>query len=288
VKSRALVLIAALSLSVVAQAGSTYLALGDSLSYGLTPDATGLFGYNAPSDGNRYYVANVANAVGTLEGSAPTVIDLAIPGETSKSFGDVSNLFRGANTSYGANVFLPRQISQFDFAQEKIAALGSSIHTVSFALGANDFLALSGDLQADPTAVQNAFLSIGGRYATFLTTLRTELPNARLILPGYYNPYLATDARHAPADGVIRQLNTLIQGYAVSFNGRYVDFYSPIEGHQDTLLAPGDIHPNEAGYAALGRVAAQAVPEPASIAALGLGSLALLRRVSSKRGRRSK
>lgn len=133
-----------LGLSVVAPAASTYLALGDSIAYGLTPSSSGLFGYNAPSNGNRFYVASIAGAIGAAEGSAPTVINLSIPGESSGSFVTTTNIYRGANTNYGLNPLAPRPISQFDFAQEKIAALGSSIGTVSFALGANDFLALDG------------------------------------------------------------------------------------------------------------------------------------------------
>ena len=108
--------------------------------------------------------------------------------------------------------------------------------------------------------------------------MRTSLPGATLLLPGYYNPYAVGTPLHDRAATALLNLNTIVQGYAAQFNGRYVDFYNPIEGNQSTLIGSNDIHPNDAGYAVLGRAAVQAVPEPSAMIGLGLGAMALLRR----------
>lgn len=256
-----------------ASASSSYLALGDSVAFGLHKDPNGRFGYNGFSNGDRGYVSVLADRLGQIDGARPTVANFSIPGETSTSFTDTSNLFRAANTNYGVPVESQEKEME-DYLGNSVAMGG--VGTVSFAIGANDFLSLNGDLNLAP----GAFADITARYSDVLTKVRAAAPNARLILPGYYNPYSPTsDAiRHAQAALVIGQLDTLIQGFAAQYNGRYVDFYDVIEGHQDTLLYPNDIHPNDAGYAALGRVAAQAVPEPGTWAALGLGAVAVLRR----------
>ncbi len=279
---RAFPVLLALGLSVVASAQSTYLALGDSVAFGFQPVAGNPFG-NAPANGDMGYVSILADALGA-GGTRPTVKNLAIPAESSTSFRDLSNVYRGGNTNYGLNPFAPRPITQYDFALEVIA--GGNVDNVSFALGANDvlslltpgFLALTdAQRQAQVDAARATFRT---NTAAILTGLTAALPSAKLYMPGYYNPYPAGSPLGSIGADVVQQLNTDIQGLAATYGGRYIDFYSPIVGKELLLthIGEGDIHPNDAGYAALGRAAVQAVPEPASMAALGLGALAMLRR----------
>ncbi len=256
--------------SAAASAGSYYLALGDSVAFGYENTQSPF----VQSNGDRGYVAPIADALGTITGTRPTVVNLAIVSETSTSFADTSNLGSLLNSNYP----LSGRSSQEAFAGSKIASLGSQIGTVSFAIGANDYLGLNGAQQSDPTALAQAFANIQARYTSVLTAVRSELPGATLLLPGYYNPYALGTAQHDRAALALSNLNTIVQGYAAQFNGRYVDFYTPIEGNQATLIGMGDIHPNDAGYAALGRVAVQAVPEPSAVVGLGLGAMAVLRR----------
>lgn len=65
------------------QAGQTYLALGDSITFGV-----GSYDMSTDiSNGDRGYVAKYANYfAGFAGGVRSTVIDLAVPGETSSSF----------------------------------------------------------------------------------------------------------------------------------------------------------------------------------------------------------
>src|SRR5262245_12794921 len=99
-RSSCLLTIAAFALSAApAAAGPIYLALGDSSAFGAT-DRT-----HNPSNGDRGYVAPFADYLGTKLGQRPTVVNLAIDGETTGSFsagtGRSSDDGHLHNTHYG-------------------------------------------------------------------------------------------------------------------------------------------------------------------------------------------
>lgn len=260
-----------------ASAAWTYLALGDSIGYGYQPIAG-----NFPSNGDRDYVAAIADAQAKTFGARPNVVNLSIPAETSSSFFDLTNPYRLANTNYFTN---PAS-NQFSLAQQSIvnAALGGSpVRTVSYSLGSNDLFDLidSGYLFLTPAqqavALTNTLNTVAQNYTTTLYAIRTALPTARLILPGFYNPYPASSPLGAGGDFLVGQLNSVIQQEAYAFHGRYVDFFSPIEGNQLSLtyIATGDVHPNDAGYAALSKAAIPAaVPAPGALVCFGIGLFA--------------
>src|SRR5690606_35780141 len=82
------------------------------------------------------------------------------------------------------------------------------------------------------------------------------LPEAELILLGYYNPFAATpsDPLHEIAPYGAQAINAMIEAHATLFNARYVDLYTPFLGHEaewTLIVSAGDIHPNEVGYAVI-------------------------------------
>ncbi len=257
-----------------AYGGPTYLALGDSLAFGYQPVAG-----NYPSNGDRDYVGAIADAQAKTFGARPNVINLSIPGETSGSFFDLSNPYRLANTNY----FTHPATTQFDLAKQAIlgsALVGAPVKTVSFSLGGNDLFQMidNGFLFETPlqqaVTLQTTLNAVASNYAASLFAIRSVLPTARLILPGFYNPYPSDTPLGAPGDVLVSDLNAVIAGEAAAFGGRYVDFFTPISGHQHELTYAdyGDVHPNNAGYAALSRAAVPAaVPAPAALVVFGLG-----------------
>src|SRR5262245_25759383 len=117
-------LVVALALPTVSTAGPIYLVLGDSSAFGET-DRT-----KNPSNGDRGYVSPFADSLGTTRyAERPAVVNLALDGETSKSFstgpGDrvsADGIFH--NTNYAA--YAPDYPTQQQRFREVVAAANAS------------------------------------------------------------------------------------------------------------------------------------------------------------------
>ena len=262
----------------------TYLAIGDSVAFGETD-----FSQN-PSNGDRGYVNTFANFLGSQDGGVrPRVVNLGVDGETTSTFFKEGNAGDGSsgnpNPQLNTNYASPAS-SQNTMLISTInagAAVGQSVGTVSVQLGANDlftvlnspgFATLTPDEQQ--AKLGSALQSIQANYSNLMNELHAVLPNAKVLLMGYYDPYAAnpTSPIEAIASPTIKALNTVIAGEAAAFGATYVDTYDAIKGHelQDTLIASGNVHPNQQGYNAIAAsMEAATVPEPSTILVLGVG-----------------
>jgi lysophospholipase L1-like esterase len=252
----------------------TYIALGDSVAFGQT-DVLPV------SDGsNQGYVGFYANSLAAeQDGVRPQVINLGIPGETSDSFFTatpprpdwVRNI--GFNTNYTS----PLE-SQFlkllsTIAAEKAA--GHRITHVSLALGANDYFALLGSAQfnapgADQAAlIRQTLLNIQRNYAFLLTTVRTLLPKAKLLLLTYYNAFTVfgpEDFLNQLTEATVQGHSQIVRGMAKAFKGKFVDVHTAFQGHETEYThilgvfvgLPLDVafHPSNAGYAVIAQAMA--------------------------------
>jgi hypothetical protein len=276
----------------------TYVALGDTLAFGsssLTPQ---------PSFGVQGYVQQFASFLGTQNnGVVPNVINLAIPGETSASFFTADNSSStgrpsgvGANQNYGGDITLAqRNILAGVLAAEHAA--GRNVTTVSFALGGGDYQALSNSsafMQASmaqkEAMVQQLLTTLQSNYVTALTQLRGALPNAKIYLPSYYNPYGYLgpgDPTNQLYSAFVNGQLQLIQGLSSQFNASTVDLATPFVGHelQYTNVASGNPLPNAQGFGVIATqlVSVAEAPEPGTLCLLatgmiGIGAVASLRR----------
>ena len=301
-------LLLSFGLAQEALAGQTYLSLGDSIGFGETvfQNNPAYGAYSDPSYGtNRGFVAMYANYLAAQNGGvAPTVVNLAVDGETSSSF------FAGVNRVPPAAGFTDASLAQLNLnytgatppTQASLlastiatqAAAGNTISNVTISLGSNDlfYLALH-----DPNAVADlpaALAAFKSNYESILTEIRASLPNANIELLGSYNPFLngAPTSPFAPlANYSIPLLNDTIEAVAGEFNAKYVDDYNTVlttDASAYTLINDGgDVHPNfDKGYAVIaGQIEAASVPEPTSLTLLAVGIGGLIARSIVRRRR---
>ncbi len=288
---------------------SSYIALGDSITFGETDLLY------TQSYGDRGYVNDFADYLAARDnGNRPTVINLAIDGETTGSFVDNSGRTppvagRGdqplqlENANYASTSF--SQGSLFADAVRRQNTIGDPVGTITVTLGFNNLAALAAMPTEEALAAAPGVLNTyRAQYAGILSNIRSLTPDANLYLLGYYNPFPADPTSPgAPLFNTYgTELNDIIRSLAGQYGARYVDTASAFLGREAELtyldeqpagfvrsgmfggVEPiGDVHPNEAGYAVIARQIqlASAVPEPQTwlMMIVGLGFVgALLRR----------
>jgi hypothetical protein len=264
----------------------TYVALGDSLAFGSSSMSP------QPSYGVQGYVQQFANFLGTQNnGVAPNVINLAVPNETSSTYfsaDQASDPTRqtGANLNYGGDSTLAqRNILAGVLAAEHAA--GRDVTTVSFALGGGDYAALSSsqaftqaNMSQKEAMVQQLLSSLQANYQTALTQIRGALPNAKIYLPSYYNPYGylgPNDPTNQLYSEFVNGQLQLVQTLSSQFNASTVDLTTPFVGHelQYTNVASGNPLPNSEGFAAITNqlVSVAEAPEPGTLSLMALGAI---------------
>lgn len=293
----ALALAACLALPERSRAGVAYLALGDSVTFGIDPSTPASL---VPSFADQGFVRPFANALaGGNGGVRPEVINLGISGELSTSFftgvAPPGWPFRAQSLNLNYPPATTAQNDRMIASINAAHAAGNTVGFVTFLIGANDIFYLTGTpaFQNAPPADQLAMIlatigTVQSNYVTALSELRALAPEATILLPGYYNPFPASTPEHDFFDLIGGISNSLVQADAAAFGAKYVDLRPLFAGRELELtnIGVGDVHPNQAGYAVIAGALAAAVPEPASLVTLSLGALGLLG-YGCRRGRRS-
>jgi len=295
--SSAIVGMAAMTLATatprLAHGGSmTYIALGDSIAFGETD-----FTHN-PSYGDRGYVSKFADHLAQSNGGVrPNVVNLGVNGETTTTFFGGGQPLAPQNINYPSASTSQNTLLISTIASEQAA--GNTIGAVTVSLGVNDLFAVIGGpnfFSMSPAQQQQAILgsmsTIQNNYTAMLTELKSLAPTAAVTIVGFYNPYPAVPGNPATplAGPAIQLLNAVIAGQAAAFGAKYVDTYTAFQGKEGSLThitdAPSgtNIHPNDAGYDAIAQ-AINPVPEPSTLALLGLAGAGLLGRAAYRRRR---
>lgn len=250
---RLFTLLAVVGISVVGWCQTrTYLAIGDSVAYGFQPNDY------TPSYGDKGYVKLYADWLKTQQGGVrPRVVNVAIPGESTASYYDDSEVGRLLNLNYFLNSYSQKDMVDRRIQQEKQA--NRTITHVSFALGANDLIDLQSSaffakpFEEQKSIVDATLASARSRLDAVLTQVKSQLPSTRILVPGYYNPYGAFPG--SPEDRIadygIPKLNALLASAAKRHRATYVPVYGFFVGQEGTLtwILEGDIHPRDSGYA---------------------------------------
>ena len=212
-----------------------YLALGDSLAAGQTPDKQLGKGYTD-------YLANQLNKIDRL---ASFDKRFAVPGYTT------TDLLNDLQT----NVVKPG----IDGNNVDIHSSIQNAELITIDIGANDLLKqiiidqTTGALIADQQKLIAALTGVGENLVAILTQIKTLNPNANVYLMGFYNPFpYASVETKAQLNSLLNQLNLTIENAGKPFSVTFVPTANSFALNGPALLPnPQDIHPNKAGYLTL-------------------------------------
>lgn len=272
------------------QAAIVYLGLGDSITFGFDPSTPASL---TPSIADQGFVKPLVDHLATLHGGVrPEVRNLAIPGELMESFFTGQPPAGWVNRVPQLNLnYTDPNVSQRNLMVSTIQSIRASGDTIGYAsvlFGSNDiFYLVATEAFQQASGVEQQQL-LGAKitevltsYQSVLSELTTLAPEARILLPNYYNPFPAGAAEQPLYEMILNGFNPGVAQLATAFGAEYVDLYSAIDGRQLELtnIAAGDVHPNQAGYQALSGAFISAIPEPTSLLLMSFfGGLLCLRR----------
>ena len=274
----------------------TYLAIGDSLAFGYQGyKVAGCAATGCTSPDTQFstgYVDVFASAFGATYPGVKTV-NLGCPGETSATLLNATNATTGCTTyPFAIHTNHPGK-TQLKAALKYVDDAKANPITIN--IGANDVLGLvrsctgstgAIDLGCVQAGAPATFAAIQANLGTALRKIRDEGEKAEIIVVGLYNPlYVAILGTQGPAaaagtDALTNSLNALTAQTADKYKAYFVDpmpTFNPGNGSNPPaeagaictltlmcadLVPPagpdGDIHPTDAGYAALGNLVYQA------------------------------
>ncbi len=224
---------------VGAAAQPVCLALGDSLSAGI--------GTTLPR--KRAYPRLVCDLLAQATARSTRLVNLAVPGETTRSFLQGEQLAR-----------LRDEVARLRSQQAEIRA-------VMLSLGGNDLLEL---LDASPEERQAGLDRFRQDYPAALAAIRDVLgQESPLVVTTVYDlsegdPFaVQTDAWW------VAQFNAVIREAAARYGAPVADLEPAFRGHiQEWTWYPADVHPTNAGYEEIARLVWQALgidTEPPSV-----------------------
>ena len=213
-----MVLIGLVAVAGPAQAGDHgrkvwYLALGDSLSVGVQPDAANV---NHPTTFG--YADQLHQA---LKATTPNLELKKLGCAVTETTTDMLKGPSDCRSQYRPRVQLA------DAAAFLLTHRGS-VELVTIDIGAND-LEICGNIETgiDPVCVQDAFSDVGANLPKILKALRLAAgPNVPIVGMNYYNPFLA--AWLVGATELAEQSNQLVAAYNGLLGSIYQVFHMPV------------------------------------------------------------
>jgi len=222
------------------EAGGAYLAIGDSITFGI----------GVPNPRSNGYVGRLSERLARGEPQLTETRVFAVPGETAVGF-------------------LERRL---DDVVTAIDELGPRVELVTIGLGANELLRIRRDplCEADPSsaactaaasgAMTDAARALDGVVAGVQDALADAGSDARILVLAYYNPDVRpiATATLVGADAIVAcdpddaapGLNDRIACVAEDRGVELVDLYAAFLGREEELtrIGDGDVHPNADGY----------------------------------------
>jgi hypothetical protein len=278
--------------SAFADSNYTYLALGDSLPFGMNITLFPPYSPTVPTPADFIGFPEVAAAAMHV-----SVLNASCPGETSGSFLDVTALDNGCNGphlvpppvvnfSFKSSIGLHAAYSgsQMDFAVSELKA-NKSINLVTLTIGADDGLLVLPQLlqcNGDSTCANKVLSPVLQAYATNLAKILTGIRaqyQGTLMLMTYYSPDPSLDGFAVALNGTMTQVAaqlsatpgfapiTIADGFAAfqivsasaNHNACQAGLLIPLPPSPLNLL-PCDIHPSPRGRDLLATLVERVVP----------------------------
>jgi lysophospholipase L1-like esterase len=190
-----------------------YLALGDSLSVGVQPDAANV---NHPT---TFGYADQLHQ--TLKATIPNLELKKLGCAVTETTTDMLKGPSDCRSQYRLRVQLADAVAF-------LLTHRGSVKLVTIDIGAND-LEICGNIETgiDPACVQDAFSDVGANLPKILKALRLAAgPNVPIVGMNYYNPFLA--AWLAGATELAEQSNQLVAAYNGLLGSIYQVFHMPV------------------------------------------------------------
>lgn len=227
-KTMILTLVFLLSITGIAFAQSSekldYVALGDSLAAGYTPNGTI----------DKSYTDFIAEKLDG-EGVLGDYHNFGVPGYTTDNvFADIIDTTTPNYTN-------------------RISAI-SNAEIITLDVGANDLLNSIPALMKDPNQAPAAIGNVARKIAQITFTLKSINPKAKIYLMGYYNafPYY-TEEQQSQLVPLIKGFNLAVKQVAATTGETYVDTYTSMDKHLVKYLPEDNIHPDLQGYRAIAK-----------------------------------
>jgi lysophospholipase L1-like esterase len=236
---------------------SYYLALGDSIAYGIQPDKADK---GLPPSGYRTGYVDVFAKRLRQRSPKIRVVNYSCPGESTVSF------VRGGCPwlAEGKTLHDPYRGTQMNAALAFLAAHRGHVSPITVHLWGNDIdpvaEACNGNFACIKKRAPAAIAQISSRLGDILHRLRAAAPNAEIIVNGTWDFNYEDLAR---SDPLFRSFNAAIRRAAVGAGARFADLF-PVINPQGNLArerarvcallficSRDDPHPTDAGYRAI-------------------------------------
>jgi lysophospholipase L1-like esterase len=241
------------SAAVVRQDGRPqgyYLALGDSMTYGIQPTKAA-----AQAPPSAFDTGYVDRFVGRLRKLSPEieVVNYGCPGESAATF------VRGGCPwlTEGRKLHDAFRGSQLQAALSFLQAHPGEVSPITLTLWGNDVpLPLSQNAKRAPRTIA----AFAARFRSILQRLRRAAPDAEIIVTGSWNPEAD---RLEEAEPLYRSLDAAIVKAAATSRVRVANMFAAFNGRGHVraqqarlcaltfICSKGDPHPTDAGYRAM-------------------------------------
>ena len=221
---------------------SYYLALGDSIAYGIQPGKGG-----GPPTFDTGYVDLFAARLRKLSPKLK-LVNYGCPGESTVTFA------RGGCQwlREGQKLHDPFHGAQLKAALSFLRAHKGQVSPITLTLWGNDLAPLSARGKGAPKAIA----SFASRFDSILEQLRSAAPTAEIIVTGAWNPEVDQFKKTEP---LYRSLDAAIARTAAASRARVAKMYAVYNPPGNVrrvcaltyICAMGDPHPNDAGYRAM-------------------------------------